>query len=93
MTQVPSQQTPAGSGGGQQESKRTLAGILGIVLGWTGAHRFIMGDTTGGVIRLVISLVTCGAGGIIGIIEGIMYLTKTDEQFYQEYMVNKKGWF
>jgi hypothetical protein len=30
---------------------------------------------------------------IIGIIEGIIYLTKTDEQFYQTYMVEKKGWF
>jgi len=70
-----------------------MCGLLGILLGWTGAHRFVIGDTKGGVIRLVIAVVTCGAGGIVGLIEGIMYLTKTDEQFYQEYIVNKKAWF
>jgi len=75
------------------QSKRVVAGILGILLGAFGAQRFYLGDTKGGIIRLVIGVVTCGAGGIIGLIEGIMYLTKTDEQFYQEYIVNKKAWF
>jgi hypothetical protein len=43
---------------------------------------------------LVFSLVTCGvASSLIGLIEGIIYLTKTDEEFYQMYQVNKKGWF
>jgi TM2 domain-containing membrane protein YozV len=31
--------------------------------------------------------------GIIGFIEGIIYLSKSDEQFYQDYVVKKKGWF
>jgi len=31
--------------------------------------------------------------GIIGLIEGIVYLTKSDEDFYQTYAVEKKGWF
>jgi TM2 domain-containing membrane protein YozV len=74
-------------------SKKVLAGILGIVLGWTGAHRFVLGDSTGGIIRLVISIFTCGAGGIIGLIEGIIYLTKSDADFNQTYIVEKKGWF
>jgi hypothetical protein len=30
---------------------------------------------------------------IIGLIEGIMYLTKSDDDFYQQYRVEKKGWF
>jgi TM2 domain-containing membrane protein YozV len=74
-------------------SKKLLAGLLGILLGWTGAHRFVLGDTTGGVIRLVIGLVTCGAGGIIGLIEGIIYLTKSDEDFQKIYIEGKKAWF
>ncbi len=36
---------------------------------------------------------TCGAFGIVGLIEGIMYLTKTDDQFVSEYIVGKKQWF
>lgn len=70
-----------------------LAGILGIVVGWSGAHRFVLGDSTGGIIRLVLSLCTLGAGGIIGFIEGIIYLTKSDADFERIYMQEKKGWF
>jgi TM2 domain-containing membrane protein YozV len=74
-------------------SKKLLAGLLGILLGWTGAHRFVLGDTTGGIIRLVVSLITCGAAGIIGLIEGIIYLTKSDEDFQKIYIEGKKAWF
>ena len=74
-------------------NKKMMTGILGIVLGGFGVHRFLLGDTTGGIIRIVITFVTCGAGSIIGLVEGILYLIKTDEQFYQEYMVQKKAWF
>lgn len=70
------------------------AGLCGILLGTFGVHRFILGDTTGGLIRIGISIVTCGAGGqIIGIIEGIIYLTKSDQQFVDEYVIGKKAWF
>ena len=74
-------------------SKKILAGIMGIILGGLGIHRFILGDTSGGIIRIVITVVTCGIGYIIGLIEGIIYLTKSDAEFYQEYMVQKKAWF
>ena len=43
------------------------------------------------------SILTCGFAApifsIIGLIEGIMYLTKSDEEFVQTYQVNQKGWF
>jgi TM2 domain-containing membrane protein YozV len=73
--------------------KKIPAGVCGILLGSLGIHRFILGDTTGGIIRILISIVTCGAGGIIGLIEGIIYLTKSDEEFVEEYIVQKKAWF
>lgn len=78
----------------EASSKKIAAGICGILLGWLGIHKFILGYTTAGVITLVVSLVTCGAlGSILGIIEGIIYLTKSDEEFYQTYMLGKKEWF
>jgi TM2 domain-containing membrane protein YozV len=81
----------------EANSKKTLCGILAIVLGHFGIHKFILGMTTPGLIMLLVSLLTCGIGGVvmwvIGIIEGITYLQKTDEQFYKEYMVGKKEWF
>lgn len=76
-----------------QENKKVLAGILAIVLGSLGLHKFILGYTKEGIIQLIVSVVTCGIGGIIGLIEGVIYLTKTDEEFYQTYQVGHKGWF
>ena len=73
--------------------KKVSAGICGILLGWAGVHKFILGYTNEGVIQLVIGVLTCGAGGIIGFIEGIIYLTKSDEEFVRTYIQNKKGWF
>jgi TM2 domain-containing membrane protein YozV len=77
----------------KEESKRVLCGVLGILIGGIGIHRFMLGDTTGGILRIVISIVTCGVGSLIGFIEGIIYLTKTDEQFVKEYQEGKKAWF
>ena len=78
--------------------KKIAAGICGILLGCFGIHKFILGFTAAGVIMLVVSIVGCVFLGptvmsIIGIIEGIIYLTKSDEEFYQTYAVEKKAWF
>lgn len=79
------------------ESKKVVAGILGILLGGLGIHKFYLGYTTPGIILLAITLVTCGFGSIvtsiIGLVEGIIYLTKSDEEFIQTYQVGKKEWF
>ena len=77
----------------QGADKKIVAGICGILVGGFGVHKFILGYTTEGIIQLVITLLTCGAGSIIGIIEGIIYLTKSDEDFVRTYIQNKKGWF
>lgn len=78
-------------------SKRIAAGVCGILLGWAGVHKFVLGYTKEGVIMLLISLLTCGiaipATGLIGLIEGIIYLVKSDAGFEETYVKNKKGWF
>ncbi len=73
--------------------KKLVAGLTGILLGGFGVHKFILGYTTEGIIQIVITLVTCGIGSIVGLIEGIIYLTKSDEDFVRTYIQNKKGWF
>ncbi len=75
------------------ENKKMIAGILAIVIGSLGIHKFILGYTQEGILQIVITFVTCGLGGIIPLIEGIIYLTKSDEEFYETYQANKKGWF
>src|SRR5262249_6463605 len=72
-------------------NKKMVAGLLGILLGGFGVHKFYLGFTTAGVIMIL--LCCTGVSGIIGLIEGIIYLTKSDEDFYREYVVNEKQWF
>ena len=77
--------------------KKILAGILGIVVGGLGIHKFILGYTTEGLIMLLCTVLTCGILGVamsvVGIVEGIMYLTKSDEDFVRTYIQGRKGWF
>jgi TM2 domain-containing membrane protein YozV len=76
---------------------KTVAGICGILIGALGIHKFLLGFTNAGVVMLLVTLLTCGFGAmpmaIIGLIEGIIYLTKSDQEFYQIYVVQKKEWF
>ena len=62
---------------------KTTAGILGIVLGGIGAHKFYLGDTTKGVIYLL--FFWTGIPCIIGLVEGIKYLTMSQEEFDAKY--------
>ena len=77
--------------------KKLVAGILGIILGLFGIHKFVLGYTVEGIIMLLVSVLSCGFAAtvmwIIGMIEGIIYLTMPDERFYETYIVNRKGWF
>ena len=75
------------------ENKKMIAGILAILIGSLGIHKFVLGYTKEGIIQIIITFVTCGFGSIIGLIEGIIYLTKSDEEFYNTYQVNKRPWF
>ena len=77
--------------------KKLAAGICGILLGALGIHKFILGYKKEGLIMLLVSLLSCGflapIMGIIGLVEGILYLVKSDEEFSRLYIENKKGWF
>jgi TM2 domain-containing membrane protein YozV len=82
-------------------NKKLAAGLTGIFLGAFGVHKFILGYTKPAVIMLVVSLaggvVTFGLAsfvmGVIGLIEGIIYLTKTDAQFQLQYLDGQQDWF
>ena len=78
-----------------------ISGLLAILLGGFGIHKFILGYQKEGFILLgcsiVLGVITCGLAAwvvwVLTIIEGIIYLTKSDEEFYQTYQVGKKPWF
>jgi TM2 domain-containing membrane protein YozV len=77
--------------------KKIAAGLCGILLGGFGIHKFILGYKTEGLIMLLVTLLTCGMAGfitgIIGLVEGVIYLTKSDEDFVRTYIQGQKGWF
>ena len=87
------------------DNKKVLAGVLGIILGAFGVHKFILGyNKEGGILAgitllgIVLSCVGIGVfvvwiTSIIGLVEGIIYLTKSDAEFYATYQVGKKPWF
>jgi len=75
------------------DKTKMAAGLLAIFLGGFGVHKFYLGYTTAGVIQILITLVTCGIGSIVALVEGIIYLTKSDAEFHQTYVVGKKEWF
>ena len=53
---------------------RLTAGLLGIFLGAFGVHRFYLGFTSIGVLQILVTIATCGVGGLWGIIEGGLIL-------------------
>jgi len=91
----------------QGADKKILAGILGILLGAFGAHKFVLGYNNEGIIMLAVTLgsmilgfFTCGLTtplvfivSVVGLVEGIMYLMKSDEEFVRTYIYSKKPWF
>ena len=78
---------------------RATAAILAIFLGGFGVHKFYLGYHQAGTITLIVSLVgsiiilPTIVMGIIAFIEFIIYLTKSDQEFYDTYIRNKKAWF
>lgn len=83
------------------ENKKVLAGILAILLGGFGIHKFVLGYNKEGIILLVITIIigalTCGVASwavwVVTLVEGIIYLTKSDTEFYETYQLNKRPWF
>lgn len=63
---------------GYIQRSRVAAGILAILLGTYGVHSFYLGNTSRGLMQLLISLLTCGVGAIViaiwGILDGIKIL-------------------
>jgi TM2 domain-containing membrane protein YozV len=73
------------------------AGVFGILLGSLGIHKFILGYVGAGLITLAVTVLTCGLAWpithIIGLIEGIVYLCKSDEDFVRTYVDGRREWF
>ncbi len=77
-----------------------MAALLAFIAGGLGIHKFYLGKNTAGIIMLVVFL-----GGIIlaaiptiiisvvAFIECVIYVVKSEQQFYDEYVVGDRAWF
>jgi len=63
---------------------KTTAGLLGIFLGGIGAHKFYLGKIGMGILYLVFCWTYIPV--LVGLLEGIIYLTSSDEAFYYKYV-------
>jgi TM2 domain-containing membrane protein YozV len=76
---------------------RFVAAVLALLLGGLGLHKFYLGKTTAGAIMLIASLLSCGIGFFImhpiGLIEGVIYLLVSDQDFYDRYVAGDREWF
>lgn len=78
-------------------SSKIPAGVCGILLGSLGIHKFILGYTGAGLIMLLVTILSCFIFSpimhLIGLIEGIIYLTKSDADFVRSYVEGRREWF
>jgi TM2 domain-containing membrane protein YozV len=78
-------------------SNKIPAGVCGVILGGFGVHKFILGYSGSGIVMLLVSVLSCGAlypiMHLIGLIEGIIYLAKSDDEFVRLYIDGRKEWF
>lgn len=88
---------PATFGHNPRASNKIVAGVFGILLGGLGIHKFILGYTGAGLVMLLISILSCGilypVMHLIGLIEGIVYLAKSDDDFVRTYVDGRREWF
>ncbi|MDE6311290.1 MAG: NINE protein [Muribaculaceae bacterium] len=68
------------------DNKKLIAGICAIIVGTLGVQYFILDKPVAGVITILLSIVTCGLWGIVTLIQGIMMLMMTDEEFERKYV-------
>jgi len=66
-------------------NQKLVAGLLAIVLGMFGIHKFFLGYTREGIVMLLVTILTffllAWIPAVVGIAEGIIYLTMTDQEF------------
>jgi TM2 domain-containing membrane protein YozV len=80
---------------------KVLAGLLGIFLGGLGIHKFYLGYGKAGAIMLAASLLgglvshgaISAAVGAVGLVEGIIYLTRSEADFERTYVAGRREWF
>jgi len=84
-----------------RQKDHVAAGLLAIFLGVFGVHKFYLGCNQAGFIMLAVSIIggifTLGLAAavieVISLIEGVIYLTKSQTEFDRVYVLHQRDWF
>lgn len=84
-----------------RQKDHVAAGLLAIFLGIFGVHKFYLGCNQAGFVMMAVSIIggilTFGLAAavieVIALIEGVIYLTKSQTEFDQTYVVCQRDWF
>ncbi len=74
---------------GPSGKSRGVAALLAFFLGGFGAHYFYLGKTTGALICILLTVVTCGLWGFILLAQTIIFLTQTQEEFERKFVYSQ----
>ena len=71
------------------------AGLLALFLGGLGIHKFYLGHVGAGIVHIILFITIIGipVNCVVCLIEAIIHFTKSDEDFHQIYVVNRKCFF
>lgn len=66
--------------------KKMIFGILAILFGWLGVQYFYLGKVGGGIICILLCMVTCGGWELLTFIQGIVVLIMNDQEFDRKFL-------
>ena len=84
-----------------KQKDHIAAGLLAVFLGLFGMHKFYLGYNEAAFMMMTVSIIgsivsfglAAAVVWVIAIIEGIIYLTKSQADFDRIYVLNKREWF
>lgn len=84
-----------------RQKDHVSAGLFAIFLGVFGIHKFYLGYNQAGFVMLAVSIIggflTFGLAAalvwMLAVIEGVIYLTRSQTEFDQIYVLNAREWF
>lgn len=76
------------------QKQRSTAALLALFLGVFGAHQFYLGNNVSGIIRIVMTITMYGVviSLPLAIIEFVLYMTASDDEFHDTYVLRRKAW-
>lgn len=71
---------------GTSGKSRLVFALFAIFLGFIGLQYFYVDKVSGGIIAIILSLITCGIWNIISFIQGVLVLVMSQEEFERKYV-------